>query len=281
MEELQKPRHIRDIAHLYLSRMKSRETAPRRVVLVTAASRNEFPGYHAANLALGFAQCGFTVKLLELSGLLPCSGYFLCLPPRVYVKHKLHSPYEPLSAAGGVTISFAAGERAARTAAAAENDGGSERKPEVVELVHLPPLEYPERFEAAASEVLRDAASGTRAVVLGATSAQAAEAGRRAFQYGRVVDWFTLSLEERERFATRERSAGQPASLGYLPGWRRLLSDRVPCVLRDPACHVSRSYLSVCEALALRSGPARPGPGGEWHHESGAVARITGAGRSW
>jgi len=280
MEELQKPRHIRDIAHLYLSRTKSRESAARRLVLVTAASRNDFPGYHAANLALGFAQRGFAVKLLELSGLLPCSGYFLCLPPRVYLKHKWHSPHDPLSAVGGVTISFAAGASAAGPQGIGD---GSARRLQAVELAHLPPLEYPERFEAAMSEVLCDFDSGARAVVFGATSAQAAKVGRQAFRNGRAVDWFTVSLEARDRSRAQERPAGQPANLGYLPGWRRQLSDRMPCVLRDPASRVSRSYLSVCDALASRFGPGprSPGPGGEWLHESGSFTRTTGAGRSW
>jgi hypothetical protein len=283
MEELQRPRHIRDIAHLYLSRTKSREIAPRRLILVTAASRNDFPGYHAANLALGFAQRGFAVNLFELSGLLPCSGYFLCLPPRVYLKHKSHSPQDPLSAVGGVTISFAPGENAVGTTGPAEIDDSSTRRLQTVELVHIPPLEYPERIEAVVSEVLRDGASGPRAVVFGATSAQAADVGKRAFRNGRAVDWFTVSLEGRDRLTANEKSAGQPTNLGYLPGWRRLLSDRVPCVLRDPASRVSRSYLSVCDALAMRFGasPRGPGPGGEWHHESGTFARTTGAGRSW
>lgn len=249
MEDFRKPRHIRDIAHLYLSRAKSDRRVTR--VWVTAVSRECFGAYHAANLALGIARKGHAVDLVEVSGVLPCAAYFLRLPPRVYLKHKAQAPEEPLSALGGITVRFSLEERIEAPdlgsdglAVGAPSRGSGRR----VEVVHLPPASEFESLQASLARAREKADGGdVRALILATDESRARDAGRRFLTGQEGVQWSTLSLERRVTAGDRSRNGGR--SLGYLVGWRQLLSDPVPCVVRDPESHVSRSYLSICDVL--------------------------------
>jgi hypothetical protein len=250
MKDSHKPRHIRDIAHLYLSRLPKKGGKRRRRVYVTAANRECFGAYHAVNLALGFARNGFAVELLEMSGVLPCAGYFLRLPPRVYIKHKARSPEEPLSALGGISVRFAAGPEKGSENAPTPGlaVGPRQERAATVEVVHLPPATDIESLERSLSETAEAVSDGeVRALVLASDEAEARETGRRVFRRRPTIDWTTLSLEK--RITSAKRSKERRRSLGYLVGWRSLLSDPVPCVVRDPESHVSRSYLALCDAL--------------------------------
>jgi hypothetical protein len=251
MDGFQKPRHIRDIAHLYISRRAMAEDERRRRVYVAAATRECFGAYHAANLALGFAQKGLDVELLELSRVLPCSGYFLRLPPSVYIKHKDQSPHEALSALGGVNIRFAAPRTTGDDPARGISVGSRRRTTGTVEVFHLPPTSDLDSIERALQEI--DAADGNRApaqvraIVIAKSDSDALEAGRLVFGDRPAVDWATLSLDGKRRL--RDGAHNGFRSLGYISGWRSLLSDPLPCVMRDPGSHVSRCYLMVCDAL--------------------------------
>jgi len=55
MGDESKPRHIKDIAHLYLSRMEQRREAPPITLLVAADTKNAFSSLHTANLAAGLS----------------------------------------------------------------------------------------------------------------------------------------------------------------------------------------------------------------------------------
>jgi hypothetical protein len=254
MDAHRKPRHIRDIAHLYLSRLPARRDEKTTPFWVVAVSRECFSAYHAANLALGLSREGHAVELVEVSGVLPCAAYFLRLPPRVYMKHKAQSPREPLSALGGITVRFAVeNESEVRDATpAGVAVGSTPRRFGRVEVVHLPPVCELESLQSALAQAQERAENGEiRALVLAPTDSQAYDAGRRILAGRPGVCWSTLSLER--RITTVERSGGDGRNLGYLVGWRQLLADPIPCVLRDPASHVSRSYLSICEAV-MREG---------------------------
>jgi hypothetical protein len=248
MDEFRKPRHIRDIAHLYLSRMPAKAGRHVKRVWVMAESRECFGAYHAANLALGFASSGHAVELVEASGVLPCAAYFLRLPPRVYLKHKAQLPREPLSALGGVAVRFSVDPHVDNQEAVASGivvGGRSRRNGRRVEVVHLPPANEAESVRS--SLMLAGQCAGeedVRALIVAATDTTASEIGRRILSAYPRVHWSTLSLER----PSGDRQTGG-RSLGYLLGWRPLLSDPVPCVLRDPESHVARSYLSICEAL--------------------------------
>lgn len=247
MDDVKRPRHIRDIAHLYLSRLGATDGVTPKQVYVAATSRECFGGYHAANIALCFAQNGYSVQLIEVSGMLPCSAYFLGLPSRVYLRHKSHSPDESLSALGGVTIRFSEPREpdATDTAAAGVTTGLKRRSAGAVDVYHLPPMDEVDALQDVLERAGRISGAEKRAVVLAPSESAAIEAGKRVF--GPRVTWAALSLLER-RYNSQGVSTGG-RSLGYLVGWRPLLADALPCVLRDPDSHVSRSYSSVCDAL--------------------------------
>jgi hypothetical protein len=307
MNDHRKPRHIRDIAHLYISRMPARIN--RHLVWVTAASRDCFSAYHAANLALGIARRGHVVELVEASGILPCTAYFLRLPPRVYIKHKTQCPEEPLSALGGITVKFsveqheafqdvsasefaAGGPPRSRDASQplsqsypssrdasqplsqsypssrdasqplsqsypSSRDASQPRKSRSrIELIHLPPASDLESLQASMTRAQIIAGDDrVHALVLAADNSQARDVGHRLFSAIPGIQWSTLSLERRA--STNDRPGDSGRNLGYLVGWRQLLSDPVPCVLRDPDSHVSRSYLSIGDVLVSAANTAK------------------------
>ena len=283
MNDHRKPRHIRDIAHLYISRLPAR--IDRHRVWVTAISRDCFSAYHAANLALGMAHRGHVVELVEASGVLPCTAYFLRLPPRVYIKHKAQCPEESLSALGGIKLKFSAETDEAirdigttgsvsggqslsqsygssrdasqplsqsygssRDASPASSASQPRKSKKQVELIHLPPASDLESLQATMSRFRRITGDDRiRALVLADDDTQAQEVGHRVFGADPGVQWSTLALERHASMGGRLGNGGR--NLGYLVGWRQLLSDTVPCVLRDPDSHVSRSYLSIGDEL--------------------------------
>jgi hypothetical protein len=256
-----KPRHIRDIAHLYLSRLPEKSNRHRVLLYIAASAPNCFGAFHATNIALSFQQRGYRVRLIELSGVLPCCAYFLGLPPRVYLKQKKEFPDEELSALGGVSIRFAPPETAAGGHESAPGvPAGFRRRPTSrIDIVHLPPV-LADRTAGRAfrsTGPLLDAfgVDRVRAVVLAPDDHGALVAGGRLFGARNTVDWVTLSVQRNPR--TEVQGGKLRQSLGYLAGWRALLSDPLPCVVRDPDSHVSRSYYAVSEALFSRPNATR------------------------
>jgi len=254
MDNNRRPRHIRDIAHLYISQSAPKDQRPATRVFVTATTKECFGGYHAANIALGFSQTGCRVKLLELSNVLPGSAYFLRLPPKVYVKRRTNSlscGVESFSALNGIRVYFdvpgdMVGDDVIETGIKAGQHG---RQSRAVEVIHLPPVADHESLHDMLGTVV--GSSGTqrqaRALVLAPTEADAREAGRTVFGRWPSISWVTLSIRERTRPPIGRSNGGQ--HLGYLAGWRPLLADPLPSLVRDPESHVSRSYLSICDAL--------------------------------
>jgi hypothetical protein len=274
MERNSKPRHIRDIAHLYLSRLPEKRNGRHSLLYIAASSVDCFGAYHAANIALCLQQRGQRVRLIDLSGNLPCCAYFLKLPPRVYIKQKKENPGEELSALAGISVCFEApGSHAAKP-------GGEEgivagfrpRAGSQIDIVHLPPASASDAAEAAlrSCESLPGVRNAT-AAVLAPDDRTAQMAGGRLFGSRSGIDWVTLALSRKPRAEEHEGSFRQ--SLGYLAGWRPLLSDPLPCVVRDPESHLSRSYFSVSEALISRSN--RPGD----NHAVSKSQRTKPAGR--
>jgi hypothetical protein len=281
MDDSPKPRHIRNIAHLYISRVAAKQSDPPTRVFVVAVSRECFGAYHAANIALGFEQKGYEVELSEISGVLPCSAYFMRLPPRVYIGHKAKSPHEALSALGRVSIRFSLSrDRSTGDALSGGLEVGPRRRSAgVVEVYHLPPLGdiealervLEESVESAGTQSGRSMAARPTAVVLAPNEPEARRAGRRLFENRTWVDWSTLSLDDRPERPMRTGNTRR--CLGYLTGWRSLLSDPLPCVVRDPGSHVSRSYLSICDALIS------PGNAGKRRYDNRKSQRETSLGQ--
>jgi hypothetical protein len=262
MDNTRRPRHIRDIAHLYISRSASKDGSPPKRVYITPTSRECFGGYHAANIALGFAHKGYAVQLMEISDTVPCSAYFLRLPPSVYLKQKARvavpsqgAPTDSFSAMGGVMVRFKAPPNVSLDIqpepglAAGITAGLRRRTAGAVDVFHLPPASDVDALNHALDRAtdFGRADAGARAVVLAPSEAEAHEAGNRIFGRRPRIAWVTMSLGERSHNADRSQNGRQ--HLGYLAGWRPLLADPLPCLVRDPESHVSRSYFSVCDAL--------------------------------
>lgn len=119
-----RPRHIRDIAHLYLSR----QMPVVRAVTLSASSGTSFPGFHVANIAVAFTRAGYAVRLVEQSGLLPDSCYFLSLPSEIAFG-RARERFEPVAALDGITVFF---ERPDPPTSPTTGAG-------VVDLIHAPP----------------------------------------------------------------------------------------------------------------------------------------------
>ena len=130
MNDGQKRRHIRDIAHLYISGSRQREPAPRSCLVIAGENKRCFPGFHAANLAAALAVRGCDVRLHERSGLLPNAGFYLALPPARYIRwDKSESETDPGLA--GVTVDCSTG--------AVEAFRGESPRAQV-DFLHVPPL---------------------------------------------------------------------------------------------------------------------------------------------
>ena len=158
-----------------------------------------------------------------------------------------------MSALGGISICFAVPDPEGETHGPAQGvtAGFRASSGSGLDIVHLPPVSSRE----AAEHVLRSARilhegvapSSVRAVVLAMDDHTASVAGGRLFGKSDSIDWVVLSLNRKR---TGEANTGVfRQSLGYIAGWRPLLSDPLPCVVRDPESHVSRSYFSISEAL--------------------------------
>ena len=106
MADNHKPRHIRDIAHLYISRLEKRDLSGTTSVFLLGTTRDCFPGYHAANIAAGMTSIRKPVRVIELSSVWPCSAHFLSMPPQIYLRPWKQPQDEDLAAFGSVSIRF-------------------------------------------------------------------------------------------------------------------------------------------------------------------------------
>lgn len=273
MADSHKPRHIRDIAHLYISRLPQRQVVESKNVFLVGTTRSCFPGYHAANIAVGLTKMDYSVRLLELSGLWPCCAHFLSLPPRVYLRRKRHQRNEELSALANVTLRFTVpngiNSKLARR-------GGSDRtrsRAGCVDLYHLPPVENLQTLSKCLKEVSAYAGPDARAVMLAANEAEAGEAWKLTGEMWGKLSRSTILLacagahhETLQLDGTRTR---------YISNWQKSLCDKVTCIVRAPDSYLSRIYLSICGELT--SPPRIP----RGKNAPRAASRFTAAGPIW
>ncbi|MEE9271350.1 MAG: hypothetical protein V3V49_13940 [Candidatus Krumholzibacteria bacterium] len=230
-----RPRHIRDIAHLYLSRRHG--AAPVTLsILVTSAGSECFSGLHVANLAMAFSERKIAVSVYELSGMLPNASFYLAHPPGVYLGTRGPDMFHP--ALRGVSLTFGtvpppvadAGQRTAR-----------------LNLFHLPPLRMQERLR----ESLKRAAgilSPERWMLLLHDNAGIDLS---------MAKWLRVEVGPQRTLTVRVGDPGPslvPGAehLGAIGGWRPRVVDRVPVVLREPRADVSLEYLSICDSVLSR-----------------------------
>ena len=222
-----RPRHIRDIAHLYLSRLDGPARPGERSILVAGTTRECFPAFHVANIAVTLSTLGHRVDLVELSGHPLNAGFFLSLPAPVYVDEA--GDGSAVSALGQVTLTRSLPDR--RGLGDGDRNGSGH-----IRVVHLPPVQ--DRRHLAALEDALEATDSPNLLYLAQGEGPAREAGQETGIY--VVD-----VDGPRRSAGPENAV----LLGRIDRWRSSLGDPIPPVLRDPQSMLGRAYRSLCESL--------------------------------
>ncbi|MEJ2719850.1 MAG: hypothetical protein P8181_01740 [bacterium] len=243
MGDTRKPRHIRDIAHLYISGSNGPVSPPSATVLIAADGRSSVPGFHAANLAAAFAAKGLHVNLFERSGVLPNAGYFLSMPAARYLPWMVTGTALE-SGIGGVNIDCSAG-------ACVQPDGSGDRPR--IDLLHLP-LVYPVGAFRAALRMARVFADDVTVFLLLRTKETPLD------KFARIVEdelgpLTAGALDLREIRDQRADDAGDREdafNLGSVTGWTTGLGDRVPAVVRDAESPLSIEIASVAETMLFK-----------------------------
>lgn len=246
------PRHIRDIAHLYLSRMAVPHGRALRLV-VAGVSPDVIPGFHAANLALAAAVRGMTVRIVEASGLPVSAGCFLGLDPRCWALDG-HAPEAAVSAFA--RVSFVRSHGPGCKAGAAPGGNGAA---DTIEIVHAPPWDAGEEHV----RIIADTIAGPTIVLYLAERDQPPRPWR---------EWaHAENVGARVAFVTRAGApAANPACAGVITRWSAALTDPLPAVLRDPGSRLARQYRDVLSNLFADTGTAsshHPGP----HHAAAPI----------
>lgn len=179
------------------------------------------------------------VRLVEVSGLLPCAAFFLSLPPTVYIRQKEKSPQEWVSALRDIRLTFALPD-GDDVADPSDWSGGVRRATgTIVQIVHLPLVGNDGHDE------ILDRLAGRAAGDISYVRCTGGDGEPRRS---------ALAKPDMRRFdlfvsAPPSRSVAERPSTLVLRGWRRGLSDRVPGAVRDTGSVVARSYLGICEKL--------------------------------
>jgi hypothetical protein len=211
------PRHIRDIAHLYLSRMRGRGGGLHLVV--AGVSGDVVPAFHVANLALAAAARGITTRVRESSGLPVNAGCFLGLNPRCW-NAVPDTATGPVAAFARVTFALGDG---------AEMDADPE---DGIEIVHVPPWETGSEHAHAVDRALARAGP---AIVLFLAERDAEPRPWQRNAHGGVAS--------RVAFVTRAgHAAPGNGCAGTFTRWVRVLTDPLPVVVRDPGSRLARQY---------------------------------------
>lgn len=224
-----KPRRIRDIAHIYLSRLDRNVSRPPRRVVIAGTRRECLSGFHAAGIAAALSARGCSVRLRELSGLVPNTAFFLALPPQVHLAAADRASAEWYSALGGIALTFSSGTPEPPDGAGA-----------VVELFHAPPGDDAEAHRSLVTRVAKQ--QGALFVMLD-DGDPVGLAGDISVRVGELTP---LGV------------AGAAVHRGRIERWGGSLSDPVPPVLRDPGSMLSRSFVEIGERL-LNPVPAQRG----------------------
>lgn len=242
MSETGKPRHIRDIAHIYLSRLQSCRPAEHDRLVVCGDSRKTFPAFHTAALAAAFALKGsgpnssLDVIVYDVSGVLPNVGYYFALPARTYFARNRVDPSGRVQALVGVSLGFSWEWDELRSSKAS-----SPR----LEIHHIPPYENRRGFRNALAELRRMPAGNT--VFLSITLDCDNQCEIREAVASCLGDTPVLTLGVGT--GHREYVADQ---IGTVTAWESSVADRIPMVCRDPRATLARRYQSICEGVIYK-----------------------------
>jgi hypothetical protein len=241
MDITRKPRHIRDIAHLYISRPHYRSMAQPAALWIAAEDRGCLPGFHVANLAAALCARDWAVEVVERSGLLPNAGFYMALPPSQYIAWEAGGDG---SVSGIGRMSVAAELRGAGEPGAP----GLTVKPRI-ELTHLPPLGAGEAFRECLLQLSARPAPLRLFLVLSSNDSFDA---RSALSRHGVAVAGTGVLHLGATFRPLEAEEPGTFDLGSVGAWRHAVADRVPQVMRAPDSLLSRTYCSISDSLLSR-----------------------------
>ena len=274
MADNHKPRHIRDIAHLYISRLEKRDPAPTTNVYILGTSKECFPGYHAANIAVGLTLIRKPVRVIELSGIWPCSAHFLSMPPQIYLRSQKQQRDEDLSAFGSVTLRFSARYAEEDEAPGTAGTRYRGRSPAAAfDVYHMPPVEDLNRKMDVVGEAVSAAGGDARVALLAMDETEADAAWRKTARFWGRADRYTILLAAPRAGYQLPKQVG--TNVRRLSNWRRSLSDKLPCVVRAPDSYLSRAYASICEILSSKAPPQRG------NNVPGFASRSRAAGQAW
>lgn len=250
MVEGARPRHIREIGHLYLS-TRGRERGAASLLVMAAPSRECFLAMHASNIAAALALRRFSslftpkVAIIDLGDTLPNTGYYLGLPPTRYLAGDVASSDRAEVGFLGIDVFFSM---------EAASESGRMLSNNRLGVVVLPELE---RF-GSAEEMLRRAgecAADAKALLYCFGSEE---------QYALLDDLVSVSGWEHPVYllsldcSCKGIGCGDGfAPIGKLSGWPRWLYHRLPVVLREPSSITAASYMSACESLLFKMGRER------------------------
>jgi hypothetical protein len=205
-------------------------------LFVCAESRDCLSGFHVSNIAAAMSTRRMSVRVFELSGLLPNVAYYFSHRPAVYLKPLIGPVVQPIPGASGITIAF---DSAGLGTVHYADDGVC------LNLVHLPTLDRADDPHAP-MVALREQCLGERWVIH-----LTRDAGRQT-QFRETLGaaaTFTLLLPS----AGRSVPMTVPGeSLGSIRGWEARVGDRLPVVLRNRDSKLARDYLAVCESVLVR-----------------------------
>jgi hypothetical protein len=252
MRDTHKPRHIRDIAHLYISGSQGRSYPPCATLLMAGEDRRCFSGFHAANLAAALSSKAMSVHLFERSGVLPNAGFFMSLPPRRYIRW---DPNEDAAVAGVGGVSIDCSLKGFPTFK------GDSHLPRV-ELIHLPPVFPDQPFQESLREVRDFVKSVTIFLILRIDRTNLGEISECVEKGLGPAAVCVLHLDDTDLCCPDDDPSA--FDLGSLTGWKSALRDRVPVVIRAPDAALSRAYLSICDRILFKISQLRRKAGAEY-----------------
>lgn len=240
MADTRRPRGIRDIAHLYISSTSRRAEppppSPTLNVFVASESRDCLSAFHVANIAAAMVLRNASVRVFELSGLLPNAAFYFSHRPSIYLGATHAAPREFSPLLNTISISF----DSVRLMGQHPVEGKLR-----FNLVHLPVVSDPDSLAEVLS-AMRERCPGERWVLY--VSRGSTTEGAEILSRGLAAsDTFVLHL-------TSEHAAGGEGidHLGNLRKWEHAAADRVPAVVRNPKSGLAREYIALCESLLGR-----------------------------
>ncbi|GEM_PF-6530032 len=247
MEKCTKPRHIRDIAHLYLTGLAKSKSHFNDIVMVIGEDSSCFTALQIANLAtssaLGFltASISKSINICEISGLMPETGFYFSMPAESYMSRDEGAKESSVCALLNIKIDSSPGAASARRETLREGS---------LDFVHLPPLSNRSALAKALAVFDTDVHDGMVLLVVGKKEVSADKAAWLQDALGGKCRVSLLDIGKRIERNCYQKGALNPS--GSLEGWHTILTDRLPVVLRSPRSVLAGAYESACESLLYR-----------------------------